>query len=496
MIDAFFLHKTCRTKPAYQYDYGQVLNIKNLDLPEAYEVHFSNAVDGESITSIGSADGVTIPDQFFLSGKDIYFWIFLHEGDTDGATRYTGIIPIIKRAEPTDTEPTPVQQDVITQTIAALNMAVSQAETAAEAAEEAVDTVDETVTEALQAAYDSGMFQGEKGDKGDKGDPGEKGDTGATGAQGPKGDKGDTGETGPAGAIGPKGDTGATGPQGPKGDKGDPGDPSPVQDVQIDGTSILEDGVANVPIADANNSGTIKVRQSTNGLWMDGGYLKVNASSPTVIKAGSDGGRPLVPAYQHSAAFYGLAKAAGDTTQSASSNPVGTYTADALAKIQKMLGIYHPQWELIREDSGTNASAASVDIDTDSNGQPFELTDIRIIFNTPQQSTEAAVGNYGRVRCFYTGTNSDVLYFGAYTQAAQSAAKTSAAEIVQEGGMIERTEWKYAANNGDRSPSSILDYGLSSNAIWEFASKTYIKVTIEAVTGTWQYKLFGKRKQS
>lgn len=37
--------------------------------------------------------------------------------------------------------------------------------------------------------------------------------------------------------------------------------------------------------------------------------------------------------------FYGLAKAAGDTTQSASSNTVGAYTDDAKTAIRAMLGI-------------------------------------------------------------------------------------------------------------------------------------------------------------
>jgi hypothetical protein len=37
--------------------------------------------------------------------------------------------------------------------------------------------------------------------------------------------------------------------------------------------------------------------------------------------------------------FYGLAKAAGDTTQASSGNPVGTYTEEAKAAIRAMLGI-------------------------------------------------------------------------------------------------------------------------------------------------------------
>ena len=51
------------TKPAYQYDYGMILKFSGIDLPQAYEVHFSNTeFCGESISQIGDADGVTIDD--------------------------------------------------------------------------------------------------------------------------------------------------------------------------------------------------------------------------------------------------------------------------------------------------------------------------------------------------------------------------------------------------------------------------------------------------
>ena len=47
----------------------------------------------------------------------------------------------------------------------------------------------------------------------------------------------------------------------------------------------------------------------------------------------------ITPYSQHKAAFYGLARAAGDTTQASSTNTVGNYTQDAKTSIQDMLGI-------------------------------------------------------------------------------------------------------------------------------------------------------------
>lgn len=112
----------------FQYDYGQRLILTGVTLPESYEVHFANAEDGNSKTSVGDGTGVDVPDEFLLTGDTVYVWLFLHDGEDDGETEYKGIIPVYKRARPSDTPPTPAQQSVITQAIAALNAAVEQCE--------------------------------------------------------------------------------------------------------------------------------------------------------------------------------------------------------------------------------------------------------------------------------------------------------------------------------------------------------------------------------
>ena len=115
------------TAPLWQWDYGQILEITGLDLPQAFEVHFSNSrKSGETITQIGTDNQVVIPDMYLTSGADIYCFIFLHDGLTDGETEYVIKIPVRERPEPSDIEPTPEQQDAITEAIAALNVAVTQ----------------------------------------------------------------------------------------------------------------------------------------------------------------------------------------------------------------------------------------------------------------------------------------------------------------------------------------------------------------------------------
>lgn len=109
-----------------------------------------------------------------------------------------------------------------------------------------------------------------------------------------------------------------------------------VDDVQINGTSIVDgSGVANIPMA-GDDFGVVKISSSFGvGISTGGQPLIVKADATNIRLANSDY-RPIVPSNQHQAAFYGLAKAAGDSTQSASST-VGTYTESAKSAIQTML---------------------------------------------------------------------------------------------------------------------------------------------------------------
>ena len=102
--------------------------------------------------------------------------------------------------------------------------------------------------------------QGPKGETGDKGQTGPQGERGIQGPVGPQGPKGETGPQGPQGiqgSVGPQGPKGETGEQGPVGPQGPKGEGSNL-DVQINGTSIVKDGVANIPFATADNFGMVK----------------------------------------------------------------------------------------------------------------------------------------------------------------------------------------------------------------------------------------------
>jgi hypothetical protein len=113
-----------------------------------------------------------------------------------------------------------------------------------------------------------------------------------------------------------------------------------VKDVTIDGISIVSEGVATVPIGKLNEPGVVSYdnQYGNNGIVIVNGAVRTSAATLDQMKLGVNGFKPIVATTQHISTFYGLAKAAGDTTQSQSSNAVGTYTEEAKSAISEMLG--------------------------------------------------------------------------------------------------------------------------------------------------------------
>jgi len=114
---------------------------------------------------------------------------------------------------------------------------------------------------------------------------------------------------------------------------------SPVQDVQVNGMSVVTDGVANVPIGSTSQLGVVK-STTTSSVNINGTTGVIDARrvlSVNEIKASNSQTLLLAPVWIPSIAFWGLANASGDTTQKASSNAVGNYTESAKSAISTML---------------------------------------------------------------------------------------------------------------------------------------------------------------
>lgn len=103
--------------------------------------------------------------------------------------------------------------------------------------------------------------------------------------------------------------------------------------------NILNSKVGKTDYASNINAGVVIV-DANNGVGIESQHkLYINYADSNLIKTGVGNYRPISPPKQHESAFYGLAKAAGDTTQAQSSNAVGNYTSEAKNAIQNMLGV-------------------------------------------------------------------------------------------------------------------------------------------------------------
>ena len=139
-----------------------------------------------------------------------------------------------------------------------------------------------------------------------------------------------------------------------------------VQDVQVAGASVVADGVANVPIADNNNLGLVKVYKSGYyGLnFSNDGYLALQSASDTQITNRVDGRMAMRPANIDL-----IVKAAMCDGKGAA------WTAEEQAAARERMGI-PGDYELIASVELTEDAKIYLNITTDMNGNVFSLKSI------------------------------------------------------------------------------------------------------------------------
>lgn len=132
----------------------------------------------------------------------------------------------------------------------------------------------------------------------------------------------------------------------------------PVTDVQINGTSILNNGVANIPKAGSSTPGVVRIDPNYGVGHRDApneDVLMVQQASVSEMKSGYEQRKPIVPSGQHTAVYYALAKLAGADMASLTGETVGVYPQAQKTAIQTMLGI-EADIPLIEEVSGSTPS--------------------------------------------------------------------------------------------------------------------------------------------
>lgn len=276
MLIADFTSQCAAQVQAYQYDYGQELKIKGIpDLPESFEVHFSNGTD-KALVVIGSEkkDGeeaygsVSVPDECLQQQVETFkAWIYI-ETPESGTTIKTIVFHLIQRQIPSDVPPIGeitqikdyaeyVKENA--EKVSQAEEAATSARTAATEATKAAEDAQQTAEEIRQQA-ESGAFNGKAAtvDVGEviTGEPDTPAAVTNSGTQNavvlnftiPKGKKGDTGAQGPAGPQGEQGPAGPQGEQGPQGEPGEDGTPGPQGPAGADGAPGKDGAAATVTV--------------------------------------------------------------------------------------------------------------------------------------------------------------------------------------------------------------------------------------------------------
>ena len=155
IIANFNGHLHAVTDPLWRYDEGMRLQFEGVDLPTAYQVHFANEKDGDALVAYGDETGAEIPYELLEDGYNVYAWVYV-TGDGYGRTKYVAQIPVMIKARPSEEEPSPVQQSALDEAINAVNEAAKNLKSA-------TSNIPNEINAALEAAKESGEFDGEDG---------------------------------------------------------------------------------------------------------------------------------------------------------------------------------------------------------------------------------------------------------------------------------------------------------------------------------------------
>lgn len=144
-----------------------------------------------------------------------------------------------------------------------------------------------------------------------------------------------------------------------------------VEDVQVNGASIVADGVANIPIASDKVNGVMKVNRN-GGVAVVNDTLTLVRSTNNSIDARNSSLSPIVPSNLDYAVKVAMTDGKG-----------AEWTSEEKASARERMGI---EWRYIGKVE-TQEDVASISMALDSEGNPFSLRKVRILFkNLPNQS--------------------------------------------------------------------------------------------------------------
>ena len=367
------IKRACDTKPysapLTEDGYSRILPLSAVE----------NAVAGQIMIELRAVSNDTILKSAMFSGRIAES--LQGEGDRPG----NPASDMLNRIDSTLQSATETQKKLLS-ALDGVDTAVDGANTAANNAQTVADTV--------QAKLDNGDFVGPAGKDGANGKDGAPGKDGKDGEQGPKGD---TGPTGPQGAPGSDASVTAENIKSALGY-------TPVKDVQIAGSSVLDGGVAKVPIAQTDAPGVVSVPiPQDSGIWNDNGSLMVSYATDAEISGRTGTRKAIVCANMDyavkSAMCDGKGAAWTAAEQKAARERMGVDVVEAMAETiakeptaQQILAVMQQELTLLNQlvENGMGGSG-SLNGFSFSRGENGELI---ISYVNPDDETDTATSTF------------------------------------------------------------------------------------------------------
>lgn len=244
-----------------------------------------------------------------------------------------------------------------------------------------------------------------------------------------------------------------------------------------------------------STTGGVVIVDENNGIGIESQHkLYLNYAESNLIKAGTGNYRPISPPRQHESVFYGLAKAAGDSTQSASDNAVGTYTDDAKTAIRTMLGAVGETDYASSSKGGVVKVNTSFGININSSGELFIYSPTlnqckngayNYIAVTP--SVQHASAFYGLSKAAGVDMASSSNAIGTYTPEAKAAIKNMIGVSDVEESIVSGTDPVIVANSNTRyvcGEVTSIDFTPSSSGICDVVFTSGSTVAILTLPST------------
>lgn len=304
----------------------------------------------------GNALTVTLTDADVSAPGDLRIELrALTDGKIRKSAVYMGqVVSALRGEQDRPGNPTADVLNRIDMTISRAEKSIAAADAAAKSAREVADTV--------QTKLDNGDFVGPAGKDGSNGKDGAPGKDGKDGEPGPKGD---TGATGPQGAPGSDASVTAENIQSALGY-------TPVKDVQVAGSSVLQDGVANVPIATEDAPGVVSVPiQQNSGIWNDNGKLRISYATDAEISGRNGTRKSIVCANMDYAVKAAMCDGKG-----------AAWTAAQQAAARERMGV-DKTYELIEEITLTEEVTQLIR-NAEPNGTAYHFRNMYVNIITPQ----------------------------------------------------------------------------------------------------------------